>query len=145
MPPVKNVGEPCAREPHARFEVAAGGNQASRQAVRPRRLSPTLPPSRIELVDSSLAPPTGEDGWAEPVSLPLVAQGAGRGLRESSKHRLLLTRDAVAQTTAVVAEAQRFGSGCGMRERTMCLESEIPDLRAKVRVGSSSQRENHCG
>ena len=30
MPPVKNVGEPCAREPHARFEVAAGGNQASR-------------------------------------------------------------------------------------------------------------------
>ena len=53
--------------------------------------------------------------------------------------------DAVAQTTAVVAEAQRFGSGHGMRERTMCLESEIPDLRAKVRVGSSSQRENHCG
>src|SRR5947209_463306 len=30
MPTVKNVGEPCAREPHARFEVAAGGNQASR-------------------------------------------------------------------------------------------------------------------
>ena len=27
MPAVKNVGEPCAREPHARFEVAAGGNQ----------------------------------------------------------------------------------------------------------------------
>ena len=30
MPTVKNVGEPCARKPHARFEVAAGGNQASR-------------------------------------------------------------------------------------------------------------------
>ena len=27
MPAVKNVGEPCAGEPHARFEVAAGGNQ----------------------------------------------------------------------------------------------------------------------
>jgi hypothetical protein len=25
MPTVKNVGEPCAGEPHARFEVAAGG------------------------------------------------------------------------------------------------------------------------
>ena len=25
MPAVKNVGEPCAGEPHARFEVAAGG------------------------------------------------------------------------------------------------------------------------
>ena len=41
--PVKNVGEPCAGEPHARFDVAAGGNQASRQAARPRRLPPTLP------------------------------------------------------------------------------------------------------
>jgi RNA-directed DNA polymerase len=27
MPTVKNVGEPCAGEPHARFEAAAGGNQ----------------------------------------------------------------------------------------------------------------------
>jgi hypothetical protein len=34
MPTVKNVGEPCAGEPHARFEVAAGGNQASR--LQPR-------------------------------------------------------------------------------------------------------------
>ncbi len=34
MPAVKNVGEPCAREPHARFEVAAGGNQ--RQSAMPR-------------------------------------------------------------------------------------------------------------
>ena len=110
MPPVKNVGEPCAREPHARFEVAAGGNQASRQAVRPRRLSPTLPPSRIELVDSSLAPPTGEDGWAEPVSLPLVAQGAGRGLRESSKHRLLLTRDSERAAPAMCWRAAVSGS-----------------------------------
>ena len=30
MPTVKNVGEPCAGKSHARFEVAAGGNQASR-------------------------------------------------------------------------------------------------------------------
>jgi hypothetical protein len=29
---VKNVGEPCAGEPHARFDAAAGGTQASRQA-----------------------------------------------------------------------------------------------------------------
>src|SRR6516225_5150103 len=50
----------------------------------------------------------------------------------------MLRTEAVAQTTAVVAKAQRFGSGCGMRERTMCLESEIPDLRAKVRVGAAA-------
>ena len=45
MPTVKNVGEPCAREPHARFEVAAGGNQTSRASPRRAvgRLSPTLP------------------------------------------------------------------------------------------------------
>jgi hypothetical protein len=50
MPTVKNVGEPCAREPHARFEVAAGGNQTSRASPRRAvgRLSPTLPlPVRV--------------------------------------------------------------------------------------------------
>src|SRR6266498_3668872 len=31
MPAVKSVGEPCAGEPHARIEVAAGGNRTSRQ------------------------------------------------------------------------------------------------------------------
>jgi hypothetical protein len=30
MPPVKNVGEPCAGKSHARFDAAAGGNPASR-------------------------------------------------------------------------------------------------------------------
>ena len=30
MRTVKNVGEPCAGEPHARFEVAAGENETSR-------------------------------------------------------------------------------------------------------------------
>src|SRR6266545_1581266 len=34
MPAVKNVGEPCAGEPHARFEVAAGGNR--NQSATPR-------------------------------------------------------------------------------------------------------------
>ena len=33
MPAVKNVGEPCAGEPHARIDVAAGGNQTSRPAA----------------------------------------------------------------------------------------------------------------
>jgi hypothetical protein len=43
MPPVKNVGEPCAGEPHARFDAAAGGNRPVGHAVRPKRLPPTLP------------------------------------------------------------------------------------------------------
>jgi putative transposase len=34
MPAVKNVGEPCAGEPHARIEVAAGGNR--HQSAQPR-------------------------------------------------------------------------------------------------------------
>jgi hypothetical protein len=47
MPAVKNVGEPCAREPHARFDVAAGGNQTSRasacRAVQAPLADPTAP------------------------------------------------------------------------------------------------------
>lgn len=33
MPAVKDVGEPCAGEPHARFEVAGAGNGAERPMV----------------------------------------------------------------------------------------------------------------
>ena len=41
---MKNVGEPCAGEPHARFDAAAGGNQRqSADAARRGRLPPTLP------------------------------------------------------------------------------------------------------
>jgi hypothetical protein len=37
---VKDVGEPCEGEPHARFDVAAGG---TRTLSRPRRASPAPP------------------------------------------------------------------------------------------------------
>jgi hypothetical protein len=43
MPAVKNVGEPCAGEPHARIEVAAGGIWAQSAMPCERwRLPPTL-------------------------------------------------------------------------------------------------------
>jgi hypothetical protein len=46
MSAVKNVGEPCAGEPHARIEVAAGGNQTSRanmcRAVQAPLADPTV-------------------------------------------------------------------------------------------------------
>jgi hypothetical protein len=53
MPPVKNVGEPCAGEPHARFDVGGGrkpgqsgqhvphGPGASRRPYRDRRAGPS--------------------------------------------------------------------------------------------------------
>ena len=34
-PPVNNVGEPCAGEPHARIDAAAGGNQPVGTAAQP--------------------------------------------------------------------------------------------------------------
>src|SRR6266511_3418412 len=52
MPAVKNVGEPCAGEPHARFEVAAGGNLASRHC-RAALAPPADPTSRLSVVGSS--------------------------------------------------------------------------------------------
>jgi hypothetical protein len=50
MPAVKNVGEPCAGEPHARIEVAAGGNQTSRA-------------STCRTVQAPLADPTCAQSW----------------------------------------------------------------------------------
>jgi hypothetical protein len=46
MPAVKNVGEPCAGEPHARFEVAAGGNQTSRASTRRAVQAPLADPTK---------------------------------------------------------------------------------------------------
>ena len=47
MPAVKGVGEPCAGEPHARFEVAAGGDRCQ-SATAARRLAPPADPTREE-------------------------------------------------------------------------------------------------
>src|SRR5712691_13454513 len=44
MPPVKNVGEPCAGEPHARSEVAAGGNR-NQSAIVVRTWAPPADPT----------------------------------------------------------------------------------------------------
>src|SRR5215216_5257535 len=44
-PAVKDVGEPCAGEPHARFEVAAGGNQTSRASTRRTIQAPPADPT----------------------------------------------------------------------------------------------------
>jgi hypothetical protein len=57
MPTVKNVGEPCAGEPHARIEVAAGGNQTSRASTSRAVQAPLADPTVMA------APPTG--GGAE--------------------------------------------------------------------------------
>jgi hypothetical protein len=43
MPAVKNIGEPCAGEPHARLEGRREQTRPVGYAVRPRRLPPTLP------------------------------------------------------------------------------------------------------
>ncbi len=45
MPAVRDVGEPCAGEPHARFEVAAGGNQTSRANTRRTVQAPPADPT----------------------------------------------------------------------------------------------------
>ena len=91
MPAVKNVGEPCAGEPHARFEVAAGGNQPSRQCRAVQ--APPVDPPRLRL---------GPDGSYDPKRSPrrhdrlrrapavrprratwLVSGGGGRQARRS--------------------------------------------------------------
>jgi len=60
MPAVKNVGEPCAGEPHARFEVAAGGNQTSRASTRRAVQAPLADPTKTP--DDVSQPKTPENG-----------------------------------------------------------------------------------
>ena len=56
MPTVKNVGEPCAGEPHARFEVAAGGNQASRASTCRGAQAPLADPTKPRYAESRVMP-----------------------------------------------------------------------------------------
>jgi hypothetical protein len=54
MPAVNGVGEPCAGEPHARIEVAAGGIwRRVWHAKRRRRLPPTLHEVLVTRVEAS--------------------------------------------------------------------------------------------
>ena len=71
MPAVKNVGEPCAGESHARFEVAAGGNQASRASTCRTAQAPLADPTKTYYPDSRIM---RRRGWmralaAVPVSM----------------------------------------------------------------------------
>jgi hypothetical protein len=57
---VKNVGEPCAGEPHARIEVAAGGNQASRASTcRAAQAPPADPTKSLSSASASSATACG--------------------------------------------------------------------------------------
>jgi hypothetical protein len=56
MPTVKNVGEPCAGEPHARIEVAAGGNQASRASTCRAAQAPLADPTNVHYADLRVMP-----------------------------------------------------------------------------------------
>jgi hypothetical protein len=76
MPTVKNVGEPCAGEPHARIEVAAGGNR-HQSACRTALAPPADPTSRSQRGGSStwLACTANPDGrWVAQQARNLVMQ-----------------------------------------------------------------------
>jgi hypothetical protein len=98
MPPAKDVGEPCAREPHARFEAAAGGNQTSR--ANPRRTvqappaDPTTQPSTADVTALDEPEEHGKRVSARPFTSAVAVVDAGRGralgdrpLREPARSR----------------------------------------------------------
>jgi putative transposase len=84
MPAVKNVGEPCAGEPHARIEVAAGGNRT--QSALPhgagasRRPYISLESRRIEFV-ACTPNPTGAWVAQQARNLLMAIDGRGQPLR----------------------------------------------------------------
>ena len=53
MPAVKGVGEPCAGEPHARIEVAAGGNR-KKVGIAARNWAPPADPTEQTAATRSL-------------------------------------------------------------------------------------------
>src|SRR6266511_3591092 len=103
MPAVKNVGEPCAGEPHARFEVAAGGNLASRhcRAALAPPADPTLS-SALDACTLPAAPPTPTAAGSS--SRPASSRGRCPSARLPIR---FLIRDRDSKYTAVFDEIFR--------------------------------------
>ena len=78
MPPVKDVGEPCAGEPHARFEVAAGGNQTSRANTRRTVQAPPADPTLTRVYAGEPDDSFGHKAVAPPPLVLRIATGAVR-------------------------------------------------------------------
>ena len=57
MPAVNGVGEPCAGEPHARFEVAGAGNGADLTKATGRRSRPGKPAEKKAPGPTASEPP----------------------------------------------------------------------------------------
>ena len=100
MPAVKNVGEPCAGEPHARIDGGREETSASRHPPRgARRLSPTRPTSRIGLPASTWAAPATAakrrsglvgGGGGDPTTRPARNWGRGGASRRADRPSLSL-------------------------------------------------------
>jgi len=80
MPAVKNVGEPCAGEPHARFEAAAGGNR-NQSAIAVRNWAPPADPTVLAgvccgrfsplVTRKGASPVPCREGWRENLRCPM--------------------------------------------------------------------------
>jgi len=131
MPSVKNVGEPCAGEPHARFDAAAGGNQHQSGQHGPRgarRLPPTLPRRRPNEVSRYIDEHHGRFG-VEPICRTLGASASPSYQRASGQrserprqvHRGMTVaaskRPAAMSDCRSRSSAVEWGSATGRRRR----------------------------
>jgi hypothetical protein len=118
MPAVKNVGEPCAGEPHARFEVAAGGNQASRASTcrTAGRLSPTL----LENVTRSQRSGSVVTLWSAGINRHEEGDGSSLRRRSSDPRWPRVMRESVREGGR---EALAGGVWAGLLSREMTIRS----------------------
>ncbi len=69
---MNDVGEPCAREPHARFDAAAGGNQDQSGQHAPRGRG-SLPPTLQNVTIGAWGPANGDwrarEAWGSGASV----------------------------------------------------------------------------
>jgi hypothetical protein len=109
MPTVKNVGEPCAGEPHARFD---GGREETRpvgKTARPRRLPSTRPlPSGPALSDERVPRRSSDDRSCSCYRLGRVGIAAAMGVR----HRVLSHGDERVGRGDLYARGDAGGGAC---------------------------------
>jgi len=141
MPAVKGVGEPCAGEPHARIDAAAGGNWRSvGHAVR-TLAPPADPPALVRSMDtcsSRLGDPGGRCGFlpalvADPPHRLAALHGQDvRGVQRYWRAARLAVSDSVPRGSANGRQLGHAGAEALAVARITWLPAELT-LRLPVR------------
>src|SRR6516225_3247342 len=137
MPPVNGVGEPCAGEPHARFDAAGAGNGAPGHGHAAKR------PAGETRGKVAAGPHAGQRHRASPRPYPVQRGRPPAITREAARRRL---RDSGTLSGTSAEEEQMTGTIMPLRERdTSTVQAAADAFLSSPRYANPNTRRGYTG